>query len=279
MPVPMVKLTADEQVPLLGQGTWHMGERRDLRDAEADALRFGMDLGLTLIDTAEMYADGGAEKVVGQALRGRRDKAFVVSKVYPYNADRNGAISACERSLQRLGTDFIDLYLLHWPGSVPLSETIEAFLALKKDGKIRHFGISNFDTGAFEAWCAEPGGGETIVNQILYNPSRREAEWALLDACHGHNVTPMAYSPLEQGRLQDDRVLRSVGEKHGVTPLQVALAWVVRSGNVIAIPKAASREHVQANVNALDIVLDAADLAAIDDAFPPPQRSMPLPML
>lgn len=275
----MIEIAAGEQVPLLGQGTWHMGERPNRREEEADALRFGMDLGLTLIDTAEMYADGGAEEVVGQALSGQRDRAFVVSKVYPFNADRNGVITACERSLRRLDTDFIDLYLLHWPGSVPVAETIDAFRDLKVDGKIRHFGVSNFDTTELDEWCAKPGGGETVINQILYNPSRREAEWQLLEACRGHGVMPMAYSPLEQGRLHNVPVLRSVAEKHGVLPLQVALAWVVRNQNVIAIPKAASRGHVQANVEALDIRLDETDLAAIDSALPPPHRPSPLPML
>ncbi len=279
MSIPTITFAGGEQVPLLGQGTWHMGDRSDRYKAEADALKFGLDLGLTLIDTAEMYAGGGAEEVVGLALRGQRDRAFIVSKVYPFNADHKGTIAACEKSLDRLGTDVIDLYLLHWPGSVPLDETIEAFEVLKKDGKIRHFGVSNFDTAELEEWCSEPGGNETTVNQILYNPLRREAEWALLGDCHAKNVTPMAYSPLEQGRLQNDQVLSTIGEKHGGTSLQVALAWVLRSRKVIAIPKAASKTHVQANVDALDIVLDEADLAAIDSAFPPPHRPSPLPML
>ena len=279
MPLPTIEIAENEKVPLLGQGTWHMGESRDHREAEADALRLGMDLGLTLIDTAEMYADGGAEEVVAKALNGQRERAFVVSKVYPFNADRSGTVAACERSLRRLDTDYIDLYLLHWPGSVPMEETIDAFMELKSAGKIRYFGVSNFDTGDLEEWCDAPGGGQTVVNQILYNPSRREAEWQLLDDCRRHGLTAMAYSPLEQGRLHNNPVLLSVAEKHGVMPLQVALAWVVRSGNVIAIPKASSKLHVQANVDALDVTLDEADFVAIDSALPPPQGPASLSML
>ena len=272
-----VTLPGGETVPALGQGTWYMGERADRRKAEAAALRRGLDLGMTLVDTAEMYGDGGAEEVVGDAIAGRRDEVFVVSKVYPHNASRKGVPAAAERSLKRLGTDRIDLYLLHWRGRYPLRETVEAFEALRDVGKIRYWGVSNLDTGDMEE-LAGVGGG-CAANQILYNVTRRGAEFDLLPWCAAHHVPVMAYSPIEQGRLPAGGALDAIGRRHGVDRFVVALAWVLRQPNVIAIPKAVRPEHVDANRKAADLVLTAEDLAEIDRAFPPPRRKQPLAML
>lgn len=274
-----VTLPNGETVPALGQGTWYMGERATARAAEAKALRRGIDLGLTLIDTAEMYADGGAEEVVAEAITGRRDEVFLVSKVYPHNASRVGVAAACERSLKRLKTDVIDLYLLHWRGSHPLSETIAGFEALQKAGKIRLWGVSNLDTDDMQELLAAGGGTGCAANQVLYNPSRRGPEFDLFPELRAAHVPVMAYSPIEQARLPRGGALGSVAKKHGVDPFQVALAWVMRSGDVIAIPKASRIEHVEMNAAARDLVLDAEDLAAIDKAFPPPRRKVGLEML
>lgn len=273
-----VTLPGGETVPALGLGTWHMGERGSDRAAEADALRFGIDLGMTLIDTAEMYASGGSEEVVGDAIAGRRDGLFIVSKVLPFNADRTGTVEACEASLRRMGIDTIDLYLLHWPGSHPLEETLGAFQELQRDGKIRHWGVSNFDAGEIED-VHQVGGGACATNQILYNLSRRGPEFDLMPWCESHSMPVMAYSPLEQGRLAGHAALQPIAEKHGVSDLVIALAWVLRRDGVIAIPKAARGDHVRANASALDVTLDADDLAALDAAFPPPQSSRPLEIL
>lgn len=273
-----VTLPGGETVPALGLGTWHMGERGSDRTAEADALRFGIDLGMTLIDTAEMYASGGSEEVVGDAIAGRRDGLFIVSKVLPFNADRTGTVEACEASLRRMGIDTIDLYLLHWPGSHPLEETLDAFQELQRDGKIRHWGVSNFDAGEIED-VHQVGGGACATNQILYNLSRRGPEFDLMPWCESHSMPVMAYSPLEQGRLAGHAALKPIAEKHGVSDLVIALAWVLRRDGVIAIPKAARGDHVRANASALDVTLDADDLAALDVAFPPPQSSRPLEIL
>ncbi len=265
------------QVPVLGQGTWFMGEKsRDAR-GEADALRLGIDLGLTLIDTAEMYGDGGAERVVGQAIAGRRDQVFVVSKVYPHNASRTGVAAACEASLSRLGTDHIDLYLLHWRGSVPLTETVAGFDRLVRDGKIGAWGVSNLDTAEMAELALLPG---CATDQVLYNPQHRGIEFDLLPWCREHAMPVMAYSPIGQGRsLLQTASLANVAARHGATPAQIAIAWGLRQPGVISIPKAADPVHVRENVAALEIVLTESDLAEIDLAFPPPRRRLPLAML
>jgi diketogulonate reductase-like aldo/keto reductase len=273
-----VTLATGEKIPALGLGTWHMGERRSDRAAEAKALRLGLDLGLNLIDTAEMYGEGGAEEVVAEAIAGRRDKIYLVSKVYPHNASRQGAIAACERSLKRLKTDHLDLYLLHWRGSYPLAETVQAFEKLKADGKIRSWGVSNLDTDDMAELRGVPNGGNCVSNQVLYHLASRGTEWDLLDDCAEHNVMVMAYSPLGQGAVLRNAALASVAKKHGVTPAAAALAWTMRHKHVVAIPKSANPEHVKANAAAADLVLDADDLKALDAAFPPPKRATPLGM-
>ncbi|SDG46773.1 MULTISPECIES: aldo/keto reductase [Thalassobaculum] len=273
-----VTLPGGESVPALGLGTWHMGERGSDRAAEADALRLGIDLGMTLIDTAEMYASGGSEEVVGDAIAGRRDGLFIVSKVLPYNADHTGTVEACEASLRRMGIETIDLYLLHWPGSSPLEETFGAFEQLQRDGKIRHWGVSNFDTGEMED-VQDAGRGNCATNQILYNLTRRGPEFDLLPWCDRKGMPVMAYSPLEQGRLGGHKALRPIADKHGVSDLTIALAWVLRRDGVIAIPKAARQEHVRANLAALEVALDDEDIAALDAAFPPPKAKKHLEIL
>ncbi|MCO5081912.1 MAG: aldo/keto reductase [Rhizobiaceae bacterium] len=272
-------LPAGEMVPVLGQGTWNMGDDSRRRRDEADALRLGIDLGMTLIDTAEMYANGGSEEVVGEAISGRRDRIFLVSKVLPSNASRRGVEAACERSLKRLGTDRIDLYLLHWRGRVPLSETVEAFEALKAAGKIRHWGVSNFDTDDMEELEALPAGRNVQTNQVLYNLTRRGIEFDLLPWSRERGIPTMAYSPVEQGALGGDRRLKAIAERHGATPAQIALAWVMRDDGVIAIPKASRQEHVRDNRAALDIRLTPQDLADLDAMFPPPSRKRGLEMI
>ena len=275
----MTTLPSGEAVPVLGQGTWGMGERPAARRGEIDALRAGLDLGMRLIDTAEMYGEGAAEEVVGKALAGRRDRCFLVSKVYPHNATRTGTIAACERSLRRLGTDSIDLYLLHWRGQVPLAETVAAFGELMRDGKIRHWGVSNFDVADMEDLLAVPGGKAVAVNQVLYNLTRRGIEYDLLPWCAAQAVPVMAYSPLEQSRLLEDLALTRVAARHAATAAQVALAWVLRQKGVIAIPKASSAAHVGQNHASLEIPLTPDDLAALDRAFRAPVRKAPLEML
>lgn len=273
-----VTLPNGEAVSALGQGTWYMGESAGARAGEVKALRAGLDLGLSLIDTAEMYADGGAEEVVGEAMAGRRGEVFLVSKVYPHNASRAGVQAACERSLKRLKTDVIDLYLLHWRGNHPFSETIAGFEALQKAGKIRLWGVSNLDTDDMEE-LLEAGGTACAVNQVLYNPSRRGPEFDLFPFQEQAGIPFMAYSPIEQARLPRGGALGAVAQKHGVDPFQVALAWVMRRPDVIAIPKASRIAHVEANAAARALVLDAEDLAAIDRAFPAPRRKVGLEML
>jgi diketogulonate reductase-like aldo/keto reductase len=274
-----VKLPDGEAVPALGQGTWKMAEDRARRAEEVAALRLGIELGMTLVDTAEMYGEGRTEELVGEALAGLREKVFLVSKVYPHNAGRTGVAEACGRSLRRLKVDRLDLYLLHWPGSVPLAETVEGFEALKRAGKIRHWGVSNFDTGEMEELTGVPGGDACAVNQILYNLSRRGPEHDLMPWLAARGIPVMAYSPIEQVRLRSAGALGEIAKKHGASPYQVALAWVLRHPGVIAIPKAARAEHVRENRAALDIALDADDLAVIDIAFPPPKRKKPLEMI
>jgi len=274
-----VVLPGGERVPALGLGTWNMGDDAARRHDELAALRRGLDLGATLIDTAEMYGDGRAEELVADAIAGRRDEAFIVSKVYPHNATRRGLPLACERSLQRLRTDRIDLYLLHWRGNVPLAETLTALQALQRAGKIRHYGVSNLDLADLRECLALPGGDSVQTDQVLYNLSRRGIEWDLLPWCRKRGLPLMAYTPLGQGALLRDPALARVGRRHGATPAQVALAWLLSRDGVLAIPKAGRVAHVRENRKAADIVLDAQDLAELDAAFPPPDGPSPLAIL
>jgi diketogulonate reductase-like aldo/keto reductase len=274
-----VALPSGEAVAALGQGTWGMAERPERRAQEIDALRWGLDLGMTLIDTAEMYAGGGAEALVAEAVAGRRSEVFLVSKVLPNHATRRGTVDACEASLGRLKTDRLDLYLLHWRGTTPLDETLEAFAALRTAGKIRHWGVSNFDIDDMAELAATPGGGDVATDQVLYNLTRRGIEFDLLPWCQERKLPVMAYSPIEQGRLAGNDAVRRVAKRQDATPAQVALAWVLRQNGVIAIPKAASFEHVRENRGALEIRLSAADLDELDEAFPPPTEPVPLEMI
>jgi diketogulonate reductase-like aldo/keto reductase len=274
-----VTLRSGETIPQLGLGTWHMGEQKSQRGAEAEALKLGLDLGMMLIDTAEMYGEGGAEEVVAEAVKGRRDEAFIVSKVYPHNASRTGAIAACERSLRRLKTDRIDLYLLHWRGSYPLAETVAAFERLKADGKICHWGVSNLDCDDLDELAGVPDGRNCVSNQVLYHLGSRGIDWDLIKQCAEQKIMVMAYSPLGQGRILRNAALTKVAERHGVSPAAVALAWTMRHPHVVAIPKASRPEHVRENLVAADLALTPQDLADLDAAFPPPRRSTPLGML
>jgi diketogulonate reductase-like aldo/keto reductase len=256
-----------------------MAENPRRRADELASLGRAIDLGMTLIDTAEMYGEGAAEELVAEAIRGRREQVFLVSKVYPHNASRRGTIQACERSLRRLRVDSIDLYLLHWRGSVPLSETFEAFTDLEADGKIGAYGVSNFDTRDMEdAWKIAPG-RLIATNQILYNLSRRNVEHDLLPWCGKHSVPVMAYSPVEQGRLIKNRRLTEIAQSKDATPAQVAIAWLLAQPGVIVIPKAGDPRHVEENRAAADIQLTDADLSALDAAFPRPRDRRPLEML
>jgi len=272
-------LPSGEAMPALGQGTWGMGEVAARRREEARALRLGLDLGMMLIDTAEMYADGGAEEVVAEAVAGRRDEAFIVSKVLPSNASRRGTLAACERSLRRLRTDRIDLYLLHWRGGERLADTVAAFEELAAAGKIRHWGVSNFDTDDMEEIADLGEHRLPATNQVLYNLARRGIEFDLLPWCRRRAIPTMAYSPIEQGRLLGHPELVRLAAARGVGPAEMALAWVLRAPDVIAIPKAATADHARANRAALDIVLGDEELAALDHAFPPPTRKRPLELL
>ncbi|CAM5460290.1 aldo/keto reductase [Mycolicibacterium aubagnense] len=271
------RLPAGVDVPVLGQGTWYMGEDRRRAADEVAALRLGLDLSMSLIDTAEMYASGGAEEVVREAIAGRRDEVFLVSKVLPSNASRQRTISACETSLRRLGTDHIDLYLLHWRGGVPLAETVEAFKALMAAGKIGHWGVSNFDVDDMQELARVSNGVQT--NQVLYNLESRGIEFDLLPASQRASIPTMAYSPIGQGGFAGDDRLAAIAGRHGVSTTQVALAWVLRHEGIIAIPKAVRPEHVRANRAAADLVLTEADLAELDAVFSPPRRKVPLEMI
>lgn len=273
-----VALPDGERIARLGQGTWEMGERAERRAAEIDALRAGIDLGMTLIDTAEMYGDGATETLLGHALAGLREKVFLVSKVYPHNASRRGVVASCEASLKRLKTDRLDLYLLHWRGGVPLDETVEAFEALKRDGKIRHWGVSNFDVDDMEE-LVHAGGMSCATNQILYNVARRGVEFDLLPWMRARKMPAMAYSPIDHMRLPKRSVLDEIASARGLSAVQVALAWVLAQAGVCAIPKAGSVEHVRANRDALDVVLSEQELRAIDREFKPPRRKVSLEML
>jgi diketogulonate reductase-like aldo/keto reductase len=274
-----VTLHDGERVPALGQGTWHMGEDRRRAAEEAASIRLGIDLGMTLIDTAEMYGSGGAEEVIARAAKGIRDNLFIVSKVYPHNGSRTGVVAACERSLKRLATDRIDLYLLHWRGSVPLAETLEGFQRLERDGKIRYHGVSNFDRADMAEWAALQGGDTVAANQVLYNLSRRGPEWDLVPWCREHRVAIMAYTPLGQGRMLGTPVLAEIGRRRNATAAQIALAWLLHQEETIVIPKASRAEHVRENQGALDVALTEEDLAALDRAFPPPGGKTRLGML
>lgn len=265
------------RVPAVGQGTWFMGERESEFRSEVRALQQGIDLGLTLIDTAEMYADGGAEKVVGEAIAGRRKEVYLVSKVYPQNAGGERAIKACEQSLKRLKTDTLDLYLLHWRGSIPLQETVLAMEALQQSGKIRSWGVSNLDTADLEQLWQVPGGEACLTNQVLYHAASRGIEYDLLPWCREHEMPIMAYCPLAQaGKLRHEvlnhPVMQQLARARGVSSAQIALAWVTRWDNVIAIPKAVQPEHIEDNAAALALKLNPEEIALIDHAFPPPSH-------
>ena len=274
-----ILLPSGEAVPELGIGTWGMGEHSGNAAREQAAIQMALDLGMSVVDTAEMYGDGAAEELVGRALAARRDEAFLVTKVLPHHATLRGTVAACEGSLRRLGTDSIDLYLLHWRGVAPLAETLEAFENLQRAGKIRHWGVSNLDVADMEDLLRLPGGQRVATDQVLYNVTRRGIEFDLLPRCVGLGIPVMAYSPLEQGRMLDDPVLVRIATEHGVNPAQIAIAWVLRQPLVLAIPKASSPQHVQECHQALDIQLTPGDLADLDRAYPPPTHKRALEVI
>jgi diketogulonate reductase-like aldo/keto reductase len=274
-----VILPAGESVAALGQGTWRMGDNQATRAEEIATLRLGLDLGLTLIDTAEMYGEGRAEELVGEAIAGRRDEVFLVSKVMPSNASRRGMVNACEQSLRRLRSDQIDLYLLHWRGSTPLEETLEAFAALQRSGKIRYWGVSNFDRADMEELVTLTGGSAVATNQLLYNLSRRGIEWDLLPWLREEAIPLMAYSPIEQARLLRNPQLKDFAKRNDMTPAQVALAWLLAADDIMVIPKTSRRERLRENCHALYQPLTPAQLAELDRLFPPPTGPRPLEML
>ncbi|MBE0622805.1 MAG: aldo/keto reductase [Burkholderiales bacterium] len=274
-----VSLPCGERVPAFGMGAWNIGDERAARAEEIATLRLGLDLGARLIDTAEMYGDGRSEELIAEAIAGRRDEVFLVSKVYPHNASAKGAAAACERSLKRLKTDRIDLYLLHWRGGVPLAETLLAFMRLKEAGKIRHYGVSNLDLKDMQELWRAPGGDAVQTNQLLYNLARRGIEWDLLPWLRARHVPVMAYSPLEQAHLAGNRKLAEFARRHGMTPAQAALAWLLAREDVIVIPKTGNRERLKENLGALEHTLTAAQLAELDLSFPPPKGASSLAML
>jgi diketogulonate reductase-like aldo/keto reductase len=269
-----------EPVPVLGQGTWQLGDRPARRRQEIAALQLGIDLGMTLIDTAEMYGDGASEDLVAEAIAGRRDQVFIVTKVLPGNATTRGNIlAACEASLKRLRTDRIDLYLLHWRSNENLPVVVETFGELAKAGKIRHWGVSNFDVEDLEELSTLPGSDAVACDQVLYNVTRRGIEFDLLPGARARGINVMAYTPIEPSRTLGDVTLRRIAARHQATPLQIALAWVIRQDGVVAIPRTGSPEHVRENAAAAAIELTAGDLAELDRAFPPPKRKRPLEMI
>jgi diketogulonate reductase-like aldo/keto reductase len=277
-----LRLPSGREIPVLGQGTWRMGEQRSERKAEIAALRLGLDLGVTLIDTAEMYGEGGAEMVVGEAIAGRRDDVFLISKIYPHHACREGTTQACERSLKRLKTDRLDLYLLHWRESIPLDETFETFLKLKDEGKILGFGVSNFDVSDMEDAAAVRGGSKVAVNQVYYNLEHRGIEFDLMPWCAKRGAAIMAYSPLksdgdDKHALLAQTSLKRIAKEHNASTAQIALAWLLHK-KVVVIPKAVKPEHVRQNRAVVDIRLTLEDLTALDKAFPPPSAKVPLAM-
>ena len=271
---------SSDSIPVLGQGTWQIGERPERRRQEIAALQAGIDLGLTLIDTAELYGNGASEQLVAEAIDGRRDKVFLVTKILPGNAvSRKKIVASCESSLKRLRVDHIDLYLLHWRQSEDLAVVVEAFVGLNAVGKIRHWGVSNFDVGDLQELEQLPGGADAASNQVLYNLARRGIEYDLLPEAHTRGLHVMAYTPIEQGKILNDATLRQVASRHNATPAQIALAWVIRQEGMTAIPRASSPEHVRENARALDIQLTARDLEELDRAFPPPSRKRSLEMI
>lgn len=276
-----IALPGGETIPALGIGTWNLGDTRQQRADEITALQVAVDLGMTVVDTAEMYGNGASEELVADALADRRSEIFLVSKVLPQNATRSGTIASCEASLRRLKTDRLDMYLLHWRGSVPLDDTLEAFNSLERDGKIRHWGVSNFDVDDMEdaVGVTRGAGSRVAANQVLYNLMRRGIEYDLLPWCSGRGIPVMAYSPLEQGRLLRHRALQTIATRLHATPAQVALAWTLREPGVLAIPKAGRVDRVRENHGALDVELSPGDLAQLDAAFPPPTRKKALEMI
>jgi diketogulonate reductase-like aldo/keto reductase len=274
-----VRLACGEQVPAYGMGTWRLAENDHTRAEEIATLRLGLERGACLIDTAEMYGEGRAESLVGEAIRGQRDAVFLVSKIYPHHADRRGVARACEHSLQRLGTDRIDLYLLHWRGDVPLSETIEAFAALRRAGKIRHYGVSNFDPADMQELFELEAGRAVQTDQVLYNLMRRGLEWELLPWLRERQLPLMAYSPFEEGRLLQQRSLREFAHRHDMTAAQVALAWLFTRDDVIVIPKTARPARLLENLGALEHALNAEQVAELEQLFPPPDEPRALEML
>jgi len=277
--IPVTAFPDGRTVPVIGQGTWHMGENKKNAADEAKSLRHGLDLGMTLIDTAEMYADGGAERIVAEAIKGRRDNAFLVSKVLPSNASRDGTIKACEASLKRLGVDHIDLYLLHWRGRYPLRETVHAFETLKQAGKIGAWGVSNFDPDDMDELRGVTNGANVATNQVLYNLNRRGIEYDLLKDSQKSGIPVMAYSPLDEGRLLRHPDLVHIAKAHQATTAQVALAFLIRNPGVIVIPKTGMPERVRENRTAVDVHLTPDDLEILDRTFPPPRTKMPLEMI
>jgi len=275
MTIPTVELPSGARMPAFGIGTWRMGEDRRRRKDETDAIRHGLDLGFTLIDTAEMYGEGGAEEAIADAIAGRRDGITIVSKVYPHNASRQGAVAACERSLKRLRIERIDLYLLHWIGGVPFEETIAAFQALKAQGKLADWGVSNFDVDDLQSWYGKDG-GRCGTNQVMFNLARRGVEFDLLPWMQQRKMPLMAYSPFDRGPLARDRALKAIADRHDATPAQVALAWLLQLPGVVAIPKSADKARLSENFGALKVRLTEADLAELDRAFPPPNRKRSL---
>ena len=279
-----VQLPDRTRVPVLGQGTWRMGENKSAHENEVAALRLGIDLGMTLVDTAEMYGDGDAEKVVADAIEGQRERVFIVTKVYPHNASRSELPKACERSLKRLRIDTIDLYLLHWRGDVPLGETVEAFEKLRAAGKIERWGVSNFDVDDMKELFGIKSGGNCSANQVLYNLENREIEFDLLPLLTDHQspitCLVMAYSPVGHGRgLLENKALQRIAKRHDATSAQIALAWVLRQPGVIAIPKSSNEKHVRENARSTEIKMTKDDLAELDREFPPPETKQELPML
>jgi diketogulonate reductase-like aldo/keto reductase len=275
-----VTLPDGARVPVLGQGTWRMGEKESAHAIEVAALRLGIDLGMTLIDTAEMYGEGGAENVVGDAIEGWRDRVFIVTKAYPHHASRTELPKACDRSLKRLRIDAIDLYLLHWRGGVPLAETVEAFEKLRAEDKIKRWGVSNFDLDDMEDLWSVKNGSNCATNQVLYNLENREIEFNLLLWSQQKKVPIMAYSPVgHSGKLLKNPTLKKIADRHDTTPAQIALAWVLRKPEVVAIPKASNEKHVRDNARSTEIKLTKEDLADLDREFPAPKSEQPLPML
>ena len=282
MNIPFVALPNNTSMPRFGIGTWRMGESSSAVQAEIAAIQDAIERGVSVIDTAEMYGEGGAESVIGRAIAETphtREKLHIVSKVYPHNASRKGTIAACERSLKRLATDYLDCYLLHWPGEHPIAETVDAFETLKSQGKIRAWGVSNFDVDDMQELVATPNGSNVVTNQVLYNLSRRGVEFSLLPWQRERGISTMAYSPIEQAQLLASTKLQAIARDIGATPAQLAIAWLLLQSDVIVIPKTTHIARLKENLGALDLQLDTSTLAALDAAFPPPRKQTPLAML